>query len=189
MDGIITMTLEPWTLRKLSERFEIDTTTTFLNYVEFGVNIVLTFGVHVVLNNLINYKGKEFGYEVEEGISYYQCKRPKFIIKIYDKTKQFNLPDNVLRFEIKVTAMQYLETKGAKLRYLFDLLNMDIYEPLGNVLTKVFEEILFGDNTINENDLTTKELETYLRGSNPKTWKPQTGEREHKKLQRLAYEF
>ena len=105
MDGIITMTLEPWTLRKLSERFEIDTTTTFLNYVEFGVNIVLTFGVHVVLNNLINYKGKEFGYEVEEGISYYQCKRPKFIIKIYDKTKQFNLPDNVLRFEIKVIAI------------------------------------------------------------------------------------
>ena len=73
---------------------------------------------------------------------------------------------------MKLKLLQYLKTKGAKLRYLFDLLNMDIYEPLGNVLTKVFEEILFGDNTINENDLTTKELETYLRGSNPKTWKP-----------------
>ena len=64
---------------------------------------------------------------------------------------------------------------------------MDIYEPLENVLTKVFEEILFGDNKINENDLTTKELETYLRGSNLKAWKPQEGEREHKRLQRLEY--
>lgn len=147
-------------IRELSERFEIDTETSLLSNVEFGVNVVLPFGVHVVLDNLISYKGKEFGYEVEEGISYYQCMRTKFIIKIYDKTKQFNLPDIVLKFEIKVTAMQYLETKGIKLRYLSDLLNMDIYKPLGNVLTEVFEGILFRDNTINENDLTTKELET-----------------------------
>ena len=78
--------------------------------------------------------------------------------------------------------MQYLETKGVKLRYLSDLLNMNIFEPLGNILTEVFEEILFGDNTINENDLTTKELETFLHGRNPKTWKPQAGERERKRL-------
>lgn len=78
--------------------------------------------------------------------------------------------------------MQYLETKGVKLRYLSDLLNMNIFEPLGNILTEVFEEILFGDNTINENDLTTKELETFLRGSNPRAWKPQAEERERKML-------
>ena len=59
-------------IRELSERFEIDTETTLLNNVEFGVNVVLPFGVHVVLDNLISYKGKEFGHEVEEGISYYQ---------------------------------------------------------------------------------------------------------------------
>jgi hypothetical protein len=176
-------------VQELQERFEIDIYKTFLNNVEFGVNVVLPFGVHVVLDNLITYKGKHFERFVDKGISYYQCKLSKFIIKCYNKGKQYNLPDNVLRFEIKVTAMQYLETKGIKLRYLSDLLNMDIYEPLGNTLTEVFEEILFGDNTINESDLTTKELETYLRGSNPKTWKPQKGEKERKKLQRLENEF
>ena len=176
-------------VRELSERFEIDTAQTLLNNVEFGVNVVLPFAVNVVLDNLIVYKGQPFNFIVEDGMSYYQCKRTKFIIKIYDKTEQFNLPYNVLRFEIKVTAMQYLETKGIKLRYLSDLLNMAIYEPLGNTLTEVFEEILFGDNTINESDLITRELETYLRGSNPKTWKPQAGEKERKRLQRLEYEF
>jgi hypothetical protein len=176
-------------VRELSERFEIDTAQTLLNNVEFGVNVVLPFGVNVVLDNLIVYKGQPFNPIVEDKMSYYQCKRTKFIIKIYDKTKQFDLPNNVLRFEIKVTAMQYLETKGIKLRYLSDLLNMDIYEPLGNVLTEVFEEILFGDNTINESDLTTKERETYLRGSNPRAWTPQKGEKERKRLQRLEYEF
>ncbi len=176
-------------VRELSERFEIDTAKTLLNNVEFGVNVVLPFGVNVVLDNLIVYKGQPFNFIEEEKMNYYQCKRAKFIIKIYDKTKQFDLPNNVLRFEIKVTAMQYLETKGIKLRYLSDLLNMEIYEPLGNILTEVYEEILFGDNTINKSDLTTKERQIYSDGSNPKEWKPQKGETERKRLYRLENEF
>ena len=176
-------------VRELSERFEINTAQTLLNNVEFGVNVVSQFGVHVVLDNLISYKGQPFERFVDKGISYYQCKLSKSIIKIYDKGKQFNLPNNVLRFEIKVIRMQYLETKGIKLRYLSDLLNMDIYEPLGNILTEVFEGILFGDNTINERNLTPKELETYLRGSHPKTWTPQKGATERKRLYRLENSF
>jgi hypothetical protein len=177
-------------VRQLSERFEIDTAQTLLNNVEFGVNVVLPFGVNVVLDNLIVYKGEPFMKVVEDGMSYYQCKKTHFIIKIYDKGKQYNLPDNVLRFEIKVMRMQYLETKGITLRYLSDLLKMDIYEPLGNILTEVFEGILFGDNTLNEKALNTKELEIFLRGSNPKTWTPQAGRHsEWKKLQRLESSF
>jgi hypothetical protein len=177
-------------VRELSERFDIDTAQTLLNNVEFGVNVVLPFGVNVVLDNLIVFKGEPFMKVVEEGMSYYQCKKTHFIIKIYDKGKQYKLPDNVLRFEIKVMRMQYLETKGIKLRYLSDLLKMEIYEPLGNILTEVFEGILFGDNTLNEKALNTKELEIFLRGSNPKTWTPQAGRHsEWKKLQRLESSF
>ena len=177
-------------VRELSERFEIDTATTLLNNVEFGVNVVLPFGVNVVLDNLIVYKGDSFNPIIEDGMKYYQCKKTHFIIKIYDKSLQFNLPKNVLRFEIKVTRMQYLKTKGIRLRYLSDLLNMGIYEPLGNILTEVFEGILFGDNTLNEKALSGKELETFLRGSNPKTWTPQTGQHnEWKRLQRLESSF
>ncbi len=175
-------------VRELSERFEIDTATTSLNNVEFGVNVILPFGVNVVLDNLIVYKGQPFERFVDKGMSYYQCKLSKFIIKCYDKGKQYNLPDNVLRFEIKVIAMQYLENK-ITLRYLSDLLNMNIYEPLGNILTEVFEGILFGDNTLNEKALNTKELEIFLRGSNPKTWTPQKGEAERKRLYRLENSF
>ena len=176
-------------VRELSERFEIDTAQTLLNNVEFGVNVVLPFGVHIVLDNLIVYKGKEFMRVSKDGMNYYQCEKTHFIIKIYDKSLQYKLPNNVLRFEIKVMRMQYLETKGIKLRYLSDLLNRDIYEPLGNILTEVFEGILFGDNTLNEKTLNTKELETYLRGSNSKTWTPQTGETGRKRLQRLEHDF
>jgi hypothetical protein len=174
---------------ELSKCFDIDTSTTLLNNVEFGVNVVLPFGVHIVLNNLIVYKGEPFIKVVEDGISYYQCKKKQFIIKIYDKGKQHKLSENVLRFEIKVMRMQYLVTKNIELRYLSDLLNMDIYEPLGNILIEVFEGILFGDNTLNDSNLNTKERETYLRGNIPKTWKPQKGETERKRLYRLEMGF
>ncbi len=177
-------------VRELSERFEIDTAQTLLNNVEFGVNVVLPFRVNVVLDNLIVFKGEPFMKVVDDGMSYYQCKKTHFIIKIYDKSKQYKLPDNVLRFEIKVMRMQYLETKGIKLRYLSDLLNMDIYEPLGNILTEVFEGILFGDNTLNEKALSEKDLTTFLRGSNPKTWTPQAGgQKVSRKLQRFECSF
>jgi DNA replication initiation complex subunit (GINS family) len=176
-------------IKELSERFEIDTTQTELNNVEFGVNIVLPFGVSVVLNNLIVYKGEPFIRVVEEGMNYYQCKKSHFIIKIYDKGKQYKLPDNVLRFEIKVMRMQYLKTKGVPIRYLSDLLNKRIYEPLGNILTEVFESILFGDDTLNEKVLSNKEKEVYLRGSNPKAWQEKGGQNVSRKLQRLESSF
>ena len=177
-------------VRELSERFEINTATTLLNNVEFGVNVVLPFRVNVVLDNLIVFKGEPFIPIVEDGMSYYQCKKTHFIIKCYDKGKQYKLPDNVLRFEIKVMRMQYLATKGIKLRYLSDLLNMAIYEPLGNILTEVFEGILFDDNTLDEKALTDKEYKTYSRGSNPKKWQvAAAGQKVSRKLQRLEHSF
>jgi hypothetical protein len=173
-------------VRELAERFEIDTAHTELNNVEFGVNVVLPFGVGVVLNNLIHYKGSPFMKVAEDGMSYYQCKKAHFIIKIYNKSLQYNLPDNVLRFEIKVLKMQYLKSKSVPLRYLSDLLNIAIYEPLGNILTETFESILFGDNRLNESRLSRKELEVYLRASNPKTWEVTAGgQKQSRKLNRL----
>lgn len=177
-------------VKELSERFEIDTAQTELNNVEFGVNVVLPFGVSLVLNNLIVYKGEPFIKVVEEGMNYYQCKKTHFIIKIYDKGKQYKQSENILRFEIKVMRMQYLKTKGVPIRYLSDLLNKSIYEPLGNILTEVFESILFGNDALNEKGLSNKEREVYLRGSNPKTWKPKTGQHnEWKRLQRLEMSY
>ncbi len=177
-------------VKELSERFGIDIQLTELNNVEFGVNVILNFPVRFVLDNLIHYKGSPFTKVVEDGMSYYQCKKAHFIIKIYDKGLQYGLPDNVLRFEIKVMRMQYLEKKGIALRYLSDLMNAGIYEPLGNILTETFDSILFGDNRLNERRLNDKELQTFLRASNPKTWEVTEGKQsEWKKLQRLESSY
>jgi hypothetical protein len=172
-------------LQGLHHDFKIDWTKTKLNNFEFGVNIVLPFNVSVILNNLITFKGEPFIVVVEENMSYSQCKKTHFIIKCYDKGKQYKLPSNLLRFEIKVIRMQYFESKKIPLRFFSDLLNIDVFRLLSNVLTEVFEGILFGDDTINEILLTEKEKEIFLRGNNPKTWIRQNGETERKRLHRL----
>jgi hypothetical protein len=117
------------------------------------------------------------------------CKLTYFKIKVYDKGKQFKLPENVLRFEIKVMKMQYFERKGITLKYFSDLLNRDIYEPLGNILTEIFEGILFGDNTLDESKLSEKEARIFHRGENPRTWKTPSGETERKRLYRLEKSY
>jgi hypothetical protein len=176
-------------VQDLERRFEVDIYKTEINGLEWGVNVVLPFAVNQVLDNLITYKGVQFLEGDGKEMQYYECKLTHFRIKIYDKGKQFNLPDNVLRVEISANKRQYLETKKISLRYFSDLLNMDNYKPLGNILIEVFESILFGDNTLDESKLSEKEVKIFLRGNNPKTWKTPKDETERKRLYRLEKSY
>ena len=174
----------------LCNDFEIDPYRTEVNNLEIGVNVILPFPVKLVLDNLITYKGDYFKPEVEDGMRYYQCKKKQFYIKIYDKSLQFNLPDNVLRFEIKVIRKQYFERYKIPIYWLSDLMNPDIYPPLAELLTATFNDILFNDNRININDLNDKEQIIYHRGSKPNTWEGKSKtEREKKERQRFRAEF
>jgi hypothetical protein len=177
-------------IKGLCNDFDIDPYRTEVNNLEVGVNVLLPFPVKLVLDNLVTYKGKRFTPEVEDGIRYYQCKMAQFFIKIYDKSLQFNLPDNVLRFEIKVIRKQYFERYKIPIYWLSDLMNPDIYPPLAELLTATFKDILFNDNRIDLNVLNDTERVIYYKGSNPNTWEGKSKtEREKKERQRFRAEF
>ena len=177
-------------IKGLCNDFDIDPYRTEVNNLEVGVNVLLPFPVKLVLDNLITYKGDYFKPEVEDGIRYYQCKKKQFYLKIYDKGLQFNLPDNVLRFEIKVIRKQYFERYKIPIYWLSDLMNPDIYPPLAELLTATFKDILFNDNRINLNLLNATEQVIYYKGSNPNTWEGKSKtEREKKERQRFRAEF
>lgn len=177
-------------IKGLCNDFEIDPYRTEVNNLEVGVNVILPFPVKLVLDNLVTYKGDIFKEEVEEGKKYYQCKKAQFYIKIYDKSLQYNLPDNVLRFEIKVIRKQYFERYKIPIYWLSDLMKPDIYPQLAEVLTATFKDILFNDNRIDKNDLNATERVVYADGSNPNTWKGKSKtEREKKERQRFRAEF
>jgi hypothetical protein len=177
-------------IKGLCNDFEIDPYRTEVNNLEVGVNVILPFPVKLVLDNLVTYKGDWFKPEVEDGIRYYQCKKKQFYIKIYDKGLHFNLPDNVLRFEIKVIRKQYFERCKIPIYWLSDLMNPDIYPQLAELLTATFKDILFNDNRIEINGLNETEQIIYYKGSNPNTWEGKSKtEREKKERQRFRAEF
>jgi hypothetical protein len=178
-------------LYEWEKKFKIDLYNTVLNGLEFGVNIVIPFDCKLIFDNLICYKGLPFSKDKEGGEIFYSCVTNQFRIKIYDKGTQYGLPYNLLRFEIKVTTMQYLRTKGIKIKYLSDLFEIGIYEPMGAILLDTFNKILMGDRRLNKNLMTVKEREIYLEGNDPKTWEKidrATGS-QRKRMQRLERKY
>lgn len=156
-------------LDDLVRTFDINPFSSRLNNVEFGVNIVLPFPVKRVLDALICYKGKPFT-PGPDGPIYYQCKTEQFILKVYDKGRQYNRKEHLLRFEVKVMRMQFLTSKGVKLNTLADLLNTDNYPKLGKLLSEYFNSILFDEPSIKPKDLPPAEANLLREGRNPRHW-------------------
>jgi len=157
------------TLIDLWQKFNINPTKNELNNVEFGVNVITHYLFDVISKNIIHYKGKPFvPFDIDKANGI-ECKLSDFIIKIYDKGHQYNRLENIIRIEIKVIKMNFFERKGITLNKLADCLTID-FKALGDVLLSVWNEILFTDETIKNNGLTTKERLLFANGNNPKYW-------------------
>lgn len=157
------------TIAKLREQFGISENS-LLNNVEFGVNVSTPFPPKKFLERLICHKGKPFIKAVDDGVDYYQCECEHFILKIYDKGTQYRQTENLLRFEVKATKMQFLEKNHVSIRTLRDLTDTSNYERLGVILRGYFDEILFDEPEITAKTLKQAQRELLDTGRNPKTW-------------------
>lgn len=158
------------TIQDLQKRFRISPNSV-LNNVEFGVNIRTPFAPKELLERLICYKGAPFVQTISSGIEFYECKREKFILKIYDKGTQCNLNFHLLRFEVKVLGMQFFASKGISIKTLHDLTNTANYQRLGSLLLDYFDQILFDEPLITYEGLSADQKHLLDTGRNHKTWK------------------
>lgn len=126
----------------------IDITTTKLSQLEFGLNI----SIPITAEQLISRSVLMHKFERHSEIHEYRSKgylmtfeHSNYIIKIYDKAKQYNLKDqNVLRFEIK-----FLNAKEFNPLGVFNLNDLKSKEVLNNLfqyLLKRFDELLIIDD-------------------------------------------
>jgi hypothetical protein len=151
-------------------KFRFNAEETELNNLEFGVNILIPIAPKEFLRYVINHKGTPFQKFNIQGAIGIECRHSQFIIKIYDKGHQYNIPGNLLRFEIKVISMTYLSGKEVNISTLADLLNLNELYKLKRILTTVFNEILIYDYSINETILNDTERLILSNGNNPKFW-------------------
>lgn len=160
-------------LNDLNSKFDIDPNKCILKCLEIGINITPPVPTNEILDNCLLHKTKPFEYQInsDEG-KYKQVQHSQYIIKIYNKalhykSKGFKIKDEIMRFEIKYTKMQKLNEKG--IFCLQDLINYGLDNFKDEVLNE-WKNVLYYDNTIQIDHLTTKLKRAVLEYSNPNYW-------------------
>ena len=160
-------------LNDLNTKFDIDPSKCILKCLEIGINITPLVPTNEILDNCLLHKTKPFEYQKnsDEG-KYKQVQHSQYIIKIYNKalhykSKGFKIKDEIMRFEIKYTKMQKLNEKG--IFSLQDLINYGLQNFKDTVL-KEWQNVLFYDNTIQIDHLSSRSKKALLEYSNPNYW-------------------
>lgn len=109
--------------------------------IEYGVNIYPPIKTKQILNHLFEHKKKDFETKISNNSGHYlQVEHEEYIIKVYDKSKQYNLDEDILRIEIKQRKNRRYKLQGIKTFKDFLLSNKLIYVEF---LIKKWDEIIF----------------------------------------------
>lgn len=160
-------------LSDLNTKFDIDPNKCILKCLEIGINITPPIPTNEILDNCLLHKTKPFEYQInsEEG-KYKQVQHSQYIIKIYNKalhykSKGFKVRAKIMRFEIKYTKMQKLNEKG--IFSLQDLINYGL-QNFKDIILNEWQNVLFYDNTIQIDHLSSRSKKAVLEYSNPNYW-------------------
>ncbi|MET3537273.1 hypothetical protein [Chryseobacterium limigenitum] len=169
-----------------------------LENIEIGVNIQLPFDPNKLLQNLLFHRSVEFNKTIS-GSFYYQSAKRDYIIKIYNKTAQyekklkkiaenqnFMKPHEKKAFSLfKKTVNEHLqpntlrfEIKFLKMNllndlgimYLPDIAKPEMMIPLKNLLLKEFQEVCFYDYTMDQTNMKNSEINKLKDYRNPNYW-------------------
>lgn len=157
------------TIDYLSKKI-IDVDSTMLTQLEFGFNIkVNRRPEEIVRRNIIihNYKGGSSNDYRGRGELKQFCHN-NYIIKCYDKGKQYQLNDNILRFEIKF--IKAVEFNKLGIFNIGDLKSKLLLRNLFLYLIKRFDEITIIDDFDELSIPIKKDYDELSRYANPNFW-------------------
>lgn len=139
-----------------------------LDTLEVGVNIIPPIATNIILDRVYLHKTKVFkNVAVGSDGDYRQAVYSDYFVKIYDKGKQYRLPKDMLRFEIKLKA-DMLRKMGINL--LADTVDRGNITMLTEHLMVRFREIVFIDPTIKTDEMTPKQKARVEKWQNPRYW-------------------
>lgn len=169
----------------LEELFDCKPEQMIFENVEFGVNAEIGFDPKLFLNGLLYHHSIPFESKFKE--HYFKANHQQFKFKIYNKSSQYNLPNPVLRIELKFKKMIALKAMGIS---TFKDITVATFEKLSNELLKRFDEIMHYDYTIDKSSLGKNSTALISNYSNPRYWllelAPNHRDRHKKNLQRIT---
>ena len=134
--------------------FELNPDDLKLLQVETGVNISTRLNPDEILKRIVSdWHGETFSRMRQRnyksiGVELY---RAEYGIKVYNKGKQYKLPENLLRFEVKVTTGKYLSRTG--FHNLSDLISADAWRSLAGKILNLFDELNISEPSVTHSRL------------------------------------
>lgn len=152
--------------RHLGSLFNCTSSQMIFQNIEFGINTSLKFNPQLFITGLLCYGTSLFEYRYKEHFAIVVLQR--YSVKIYNKSNQYGMANNTLRFELKFNKSEDL--KKLNIRTFKDI-NASTLEKALKLLLKCFDKIIYYDNTFNLESLNTREKRVLERYSNPRFWK------------------
>ncbi|WNH10494.1 hypothetical protein [Thalassobellus suaedae] len=133
--------------------------------IEIGVNAEPQLAPSLFIKGLLYHKNKMFEYRFNRNFA--KVDHQHFDLKIYNKSKQYNMKTDTLRIELKFNKMRELKSIG--IVTLADINQITLKEAF-KLFLKRFDEIIYYDKTIYLEGLTKSQIASLERYSNPRYW-------------------
>jgi hypothetical protein len=133
-----------------------------IDNIEPSINFRLNFSVLSFIDkNLIAYKNKPFNRYGKnrkgKALGRFTELTDKTTVKIYDKSEEYNLPENLMQFELHFKKMAVLKEYG--IAHLSDLRDWHKVNSLLSLLVSYFDRVLIYDPSIDKNDLRLTDIQ------------------------------
>lgn len=172
----------------LTKKLKIENNTSLTN-LEFGFNIDVSKNPQDIIDfNLLMYKNKHHYRDDKFGGKgdFKEFKTTDFSLKIYNKSKKYQLKEHKLRIEMKITSKRYLQKLG--IFKLEDLNEIEVIYRLYERLLKEFNELTIVDDFYLLN-LPKVDKDNLVKFTNPNYWKQLKKEKSLKVYNRLKRDF
>ena len=156
-------------INDFTSTFNLSSRNCTLVNLEVGANVIPTIPTKELLKYLYMHSRKDFKYGDFKNGTYKQVSYSEYYLKAYDKAAQFNLPEQLFRFEIKMTASRIIKKLGVTT--LENLKNVWILNRLVIELFNKWQETIIYDPYIEikvKNDRFY--YDKYLKWANPNYW-------------------
>ncbi|TVZ26796.1 hypothetical protein JM83_1786 [Gillisia sp. Hel_I_86] len=157
-------------LDTLVDKFSIRPGETTITNLEFGLNIPLEYDPSLFIENSIMWD-----FKAPSKISFFggagylkEFEKNDYSLKIYNKSKQYKLSENILRIEVKIIKKRKLHDLG--IFSLEDLYESESYRRLFKFLIEQFDKLLMIDFLILRKALREDEIHILKQYTNPHYW-------------------
>lgn len=116
---------------------------TFLRGFEFGVNINLAFPLKMLFESLLCLKNVNVKKKEDTNIDFYVFEFKQYYLKFYDKGAMADIEKKpILRFEVHVSKMQWIQKYIPTIQTLADLQNINNFHVLQKILLELVKDVL-----------------------------------------------